>query len=191
MTAPVIAETPHGKDVHAAHLSDLVIYSHRLQAAYKLSPSWWSAFRVTVLLTPEMQKHTLAPKEHTILVIKGLCCRSPSSSVRLPTVKADRIKPQVGAPGELNLLICLRLLLKGHYCHLPADSKTGTMSVHFALEDFPSFASPERMIMAAKTHYFQDLGEVQQVEHRAYPILLSTTMNEMNFQAAMFVCTGT
>ncbi len=55
--------------------------------------------------------------------------------------KADRINPQVGAPKSLTPSdLPGTKLLKGHYCRLPADSKTGTMRECFRLlwRIFPS-----------------------------------------------------
>lgn len=138
MKAPVIAGTPHGKDVLMAHLSDVVIYPHRLPVACKLP-------RPGGLLSGLLQcsLHTVRWKtctnttwlqQKSVAVIKGLCCCSSSSSVGLTMAKADRINPQVRAPKSLTPPdLTGTKLLKGHYGRLPADSRTGTMRECFSL----------------------------------------------------------
>lgn len=132
-----------------AHLSDVVIYPLRLPVACKL-PS------ILVVLLSEFLQCSLHTNVHSlrekksVAVIKGLCCcscsnSSRSSSVGLTMAKAD---PQVGAPKSLTPPdLPGTKLLKGHYCRLPAESKTGTMRECFSLllRIFPLFASPERM----------------------------------------------
>lgn len=98
--------------------------------------------RCTAHCPSETCTNTTWLQQKTVAVIKGLfCSSSSSSSVGLTMAKADSINPQVGAPKSLTPPdLPGTKLLKGHYCSLPADSKTGTMKACFSLLQriFPS-----------------------------------------------------
>ena len=95
------------EDVHMAHLSGIVIYPHGLPAACKSPPSWWSSVWLIATFPPGRCRNTTRLQQSSVPVIKGLGCWS-RSSLNSTMAEADRIKPQVGAPSELNLLIWLR-----------------------------------------------------------------------------------
>lgn len=67
MKAPVIAGSPHGKDVPVAHLSDIVTYPRKLPASCKLhSPGGLLSYTVLHCPSKNPQKRNLAPTEHTV-----------------------------------------------------------------------------------------------------------------------------
>lgn len=71
MKAPVIAGSPHGKDVPVAHLSDIVIYPHKLPAACRLhSPSGLLSYTVLHCPSKNTQKHNLAPTHTAFHALK-------------------------------------------------------------------------------------------------------------------------
>lgn len=114
MKAPVIAGTPHGKDVLMAHLSDAVICQG------SQSPVNYPILVVPVRVVVTLAEHcpsktctntTSLPQNNSVAVIKGLHCFCCSSSARPTIAAADRINPQLGAPKRLTPPppICLRL----------------------------------------------------------------------------------
>lgn len=101
MKAPVIAGTPHGKDVLMAHLSDAVIYQgSQSPANYPVLVVYCQGY-CSARCTPSFKnvhEHNLNASAVVIVVVVGLTM-----------AKADRINPQVGAPKSLTPLICLGL----------------------------------------------------------------------------------